>query len=242
MGEHDTLAHRLRLLTRRLGVDVIRFPGDLIEDRGARLLRYHRVSVVLDVGAGIGQYAGELRALGYRGRLVSYEPLTSSFETLRRKAARDGDWVAVRTALGDAAGTAELNVAGNSHSSSILPMLPAHEQAASESRFVGIEQTPVARLDEIAPRQLTADDRAYVRIAAQGYAKPVLLGAKGLLDRVVGMQVQLPLLPLYDGEMLFQEGVDLVTGWGYALMGIKPGFHVHESGRTLQVDAVFYRE
>jgi FkbM family methyltransferase len=242
MADHQTVAHRLRRFLRRFGVDMIRYPHDLPEDRSARLIRHHQVSIVLDVGAGSGQYVRELRDLGYRGRIVSFEPLASAYRGLAAKAAGRPDWTVVHSAVGDAGGTVTLNVAENRYSNSILPMLPAHTEAEPRSRYVATEEVPITTLDEAASPHLHNADRAFLKIDTQGYVKPVLDGAKALLDRTVGMQVKLSLLPLYEGDMLFPQGLETVTGLGFSLMGIQPGFHEHASGRTLQVQAVFFRE
>lgn len=68
-----TLPRRLRRAVRRLGIDVVRHrPAghDLV-----RLLHRYEIDLVLDVGAHRGDFGALLREAGYRGRIVSFEPL-----------------------------------------------------------------------------------------------------------------------------------------------------------------------
>ena len=74
---------------------------DFIESR--------KIGTVIDVGANIGQFGESLRADGYRGRIVSFEPTQSAFEILARRAAADGNWQAHHCGLGAASGTATLH-------------------------------------------------------------------------------------------------------------------------------------
>ncbi|MDJ0524424.1 MAG: FkbM family methyltransferase [Microcystis sp. M53600_WE12] len=85
------------------------------------------VDLVFDVGANIGQYAKLLRELGYSGRLVSLEPLSSAYSRLKAISKKDQLWeIAPQTAIGNQEGEIIINIAGNSYSSSALPMLDAH--------------------------------------------------------------------------------------------------------------------
>ena len=78
------------------------------------------VDCVIDVGAHEGEYAERLRAGGYEGEIVSFEPVPRAFAELERKAAADDGWSAHRLALGREDGTTTMNVVPGTLSS-ILP-------------------------------------------------------------------------------------------------------------------------
>ena len=78
------LKKTIKKLARSLGVDLKRYNVQTSEAaKMQRLLAYHNIDLVFDVGANIGQYAKLLRELGYSGRIVSFEPLSSAYSQLK---------------------------------------------------------------------------------------------------------------------------------------------------------------
>ena len=76
----------------------------------ADVLARYRVDCVVDVGANRGQTGRRLRRLGYRGSIVSFEPVPRAFEELAREAANDRAWSVHQLALGREDGTTTMNV------------------------------------------------------------------------------------------------------------------------------------
>src|SRR5439155_18805821 len=96
-----TLKNALHRALRLLGFDVVRFDGrKFYERKRAELIQALGVDMVIDVGAHAGQYITELRANGFDGRIVAFEPQRGPFEELVRLAARDPKLTARRFALG----------------------------------------------------------------------------------------------------------------------------------------------
>jgi FkbM family methyltransferase len=236
-----TILHGLRLAARRVGLDITRFPEGSPGYRRVRLLQHFDVETVYDVGANQGQFASELRALGYEGRIVSFEPLSTAAAVLEKRSRKDERWDVVRTAIGDHSGTIPLNVAANEVSSSVLPMLETHVEAAPGSRYVSVEQVPIARLDDVADPFVRSDSRAFLKVDAQGYTRQVLRGAERTLAEAAGVQAEMSLVPLYAEDVTFVEGITMLTDMGFCLMGLEPGFTDQRTGQLLQVDAVFFR-
>jgi len=100
----------------------------------------------------------------------------------------------------------------------------------------------VRRLDKVFDQYVRPDDKTYLKIDVQGYEMHVLEGATAVLDRIVGLQIEMSLVPMYEGGPLFGDIVAWANAHGFALMGIEPGFAHPVSGRLLQFDGVFYCE
>src|SRR5450830_427272 len=141
----------VKRLIRFFGFDLRRYnPASSESAQLMRMLSTHKVNLVLDVGANTGQFGHFLRDAGYRGRIVSFEPLLAAWEQLSEASRKDSRWkVASRAAIGSEDGEIEIHVAGNKESSSVLKMLDSHANAAPESRYVGNERVPLRRLDSI---------------------------------------------------------------------------------------------
>lgn len=238
------LKHELRHLVQRFGIDVVRYPLHDPMARVVQLLNHHRIDCVVDVGANDGGYATTIRGLGYTERIISFEPLQHPFDALRRKAAGDANWEVLQCAVGDAQTEVTINVAGNAGlSSSVLPMLESHTAVAPESRYVGTETVEQNRLDTVLPSLgVGPDRRTYLKVDVQGYERAVLDGATELFrsGAIVGLQLELSLVPLYEGAMTYREGLDRAEALGMTLMGLDPVFADPKSGQLLQADAVFF--
>ncbi|MBT2490144.1 hypothetical protein J7E96_16785 [Streptomyces sp. ISL-96] len=130
-----------------------------------QLFQKFDVGLVIDAGAHAGGYGTMLRRSGYRGRMVSFEPLTGRRAELHRRAASDRAWAVLPCALGDHSGTvtggwrqlppsgalhaspAVINVADNAGaSSSVLPMLGRHRAAYLSEQTASV---PAAARDAV---------------------------------------------------------------------------------------------
>jgi FkbM family methyltransferase len=232
------LVHRI---LHRLGVDVVRYDGRrFVARKRIEVIRATGANVVLDVGAGVGQFAGWLRGEGYGGNIISFEPVQEAFANLERRAAADPMWTCVNVALGERDGDAVVNVAGNLWSSSVLPMTRAHEAATPSSTYVGRESVRMVRLDSL--DVIGPNDRAYVKIDVQGAEGAVLTGAERVLDRIVAAELELSLAELYEGQELLPALREQMRSEGFVLVWLGDSvFHDPVSDEILSLDGIFVR-
>lgn len=220
-------------------------PKQRLKDLDAQLaytLQRQAIDAVVDVGANAGQYAARLRTAGWRGPILSIEPIPEVREALLARAAPDTLWeVAPVMAVGASTGEVTLEVSAESDMSSTLAQSPLLRDISPTSAVVRRIVVPQRRLDAL---DLVVDRpwrRLFVKIDVQGAEPAVLAGLAGLWPRVQGLQLELALLPLYEGEVRWLDLIGDLATRGYAPYLLFPGYFARALGRQVQLDAVFYR-
>lgn len=227
----------IRRLLAPLDITVSRLSKtDAVEtaSRRARFVDQEGITIVLDVGADVGLYGLSLRDHGYSGRIESFEPRPSAYESLRQR-----PWSTHRAAVGADTGSVRFNVSENAVSSSPLPMLETHLTSAPASRVTDVIEVEVVTLDSM---DLVKDtDRVLLKIDVQGYEGAVLEGASETLVRTRMIEMELSLVPLYEGQMLYRDAIDRLHDLGFELIWIARGLQHPANGRLLQIDGIFAR-
>lgn len=238
MGKLDTL----NSLLHKLGFELNRYnisQNNLL--RRAAVLKKYNIELIIDVGANTGIFGNEIRHAGYKGRIVSFEPLGNAYEKLAKNAARDGRWQTYNFALGSEASRQSINISANSHSSSMLDILETHIQAEASASYIGKEDIEIKTLDSVFDEIKQASQEIYLKIDTQGFELSVLKGAERSLTQINTIQLEMSLLPLYKGQALYTDILDFLHSRGYSLIDVDPGFADLKTGTLLQFDGVFHK-
>ncbi len=103
------------------------------------------------------------------------------------------------------------------------------------------EKVPLRTLDTVAAAYLRPDTELFIKIDTQGYEDRVLRGAGTVLQRTKGLQLELSLVPLYEGQRQFDDLLAELQHAGFELWNMTPAFVDPVRGRLLQVDATLFR-
>jgi FkbM family methyltransferase len=244
--DKENIRHGFHRVLRSSGFDIVRYkPANDPEQRLVHLFERYGVKAVLDVGANVGQFARRIIAAGYPNRIVSFEPVSSSHSMLLKNAEGHDQWqVAKRCALGGEHRKVLVNIAGNSESSSLLPMLERHVSALPSSKYLGAEETDLVRVDDVLEEYLGANKGTplALKMDVQGFEGEVLDGATRSLADIKVIYTEMSLCPLYDREVPFFELYSRILKLGFRCVGISPGFLDPVTWEVLQVDATFVVE
>jgi len=216
---------------------ILNLSDDLITRR--LFLNYFGVNLLLDVGANTGQYASLMRRIGFVGKIISFEPLSSAFSELKKNVDGDEKWNCENFGLGNEDEQSIIHISGNSYSSSLLDILPAHIAFDLDSQYIADETIQVKKLDSIFKDYYQSDDVVMLKIDTQGFEKNVLEGAKISLPNISILQLEISIEPLYDKETLFVEMLNYLMEIGFELFTLENGIRDPKSGKLLQVDGIF---
>ena len=228
--------------TRRCGIDIRRWPSEGTLERDLRrVIRACSIDTVLDVGANEGQYAEVVRRNGFRGTIISVEPNPGAFRVLQQKALHDERWRTMPCALGAVAGTAELTVYENHQLSSLHART---DWGAATWNFGSATLVPVEMktLDIFVDEQQIEPSRALLKLDTQGHDWEVLKGGPKVCQLVGGIQLEMPIVHLYEEAPDFGSILAEVLRLGFRPLG----FYVVQRDRTdgilpVEFDGLFIR-
>ena len=211
--------------------------------RLVHILEAYEISVILDVGANHGQYAQRVRQNGYQGRIVSFEPLSDIHALLIQNAVADPAWeIAPRAALTDRPGPLTIYRSAESDMSSPLQLRPEMAKLLSRSVITGIEEVPTVRLEDVFHRHTRTDDRPFLKLDTQGYDMTILNDAKECLASLIGIQLELVLVPVYEGEPEWRTVIDRLASFGFTPILFMPGYFNRRIARLISMDGIFVRD
>jgi FkbM family methyltransferase len=233
--------HHVKAVAERYGVFMALEPAD----RAGRLkefLQWAGVTCVLDVGANVGNYAVGLRKQGYKGRIVSFEPFPDSFAKMSAKLNADAAWSGRPYGLSDGNRDAVFQTYENGEFNSLLTLkkdAALAYQLDHDKR--GQAQIMLRRLDDVLPTILEGMDnpRVFLKIDTQGHDLEVLGGASGVRHLIVGLQSEMPVIPLYDGMHSMPKMLDCYRNNGFVPIGFYPVNTFRSKQISPEFDVIF---
>lgn len=233
---------RLRDLARRAGLE-LRLSGINSRD-DLRLLHFmdlKGIDTVLDVGANNGGFARMLLEAGFKGRIISFEPLPGAHAQLVAETERRANWsVAPRMALSDEEGTARFNITQGDASSSLLEPSESFIFDTPHVKVSEVIEVPTHRLDDFEAIDFEPS-RTLLKLDVQGGEAKVLGGAARTLQSMGGILSEMSLMPLYVGQPDWIAVNEIITRHGFEIWDIWPGYRSLQTCRLTQVDALYFK-
>src|SRR5579863_1295246 len=206
-----------------------------------RLLALLEIDCVLDVGANDGQYAAMLRKIGYRGRIVSFEPVAKTYAALAERAAKDKDWHVFHCALAAKAGRQKIRVTRSTVFASFLdPSEYSKTKYPKDMPVERIEEVRVRTLDEVLQEAIQGlkSPKLFLKMDTQGYDLQVFAGAKKSLPKILALQTEISIQAIYKGMPNYLQSLDTYSKAGFVISGLYPVSRDKDTLALIELDCV----
>jgi FkbM family methyltransferase len=196
-----------------------------------KVIDHFSIDCIFDVGANEGQYAQMLRdKVNYKGIIISFEPIPSAADKIRKLSKNDPLWLVDECALSDTVGTQEFNIMSSSQFSSLRT--PSHDGTELFKNHNRIERkvtvktkTLDAAYDEF--QKSLNFNRPFLKMDTQGFDAEVVKSGKGSLCKFWGLQSELAIKKLYNDSLDFREAITLYEKLGFTLSSFVPNNEGH---------------
>ncbi len=234
----------IRDLLNKCGFDIVRTKNqhDNFSNHLANVLAAENIECVIDVGANSGQYGKFLRDIGYKGYIVSFEPVSAVFKVLKEKCDQDDKWSCYDFALGDKSEEKIINVYKSTVFSSFLEANDYSKKIWTSLEDVSPENVKVCRLDDIYDDVIgkLGCNNHMLKLDTQGYDKFAFDGARDCLKNISVLQSELSLISVYDGMLDVYDILKEYHHAGFYISGMYP-INRDESLAVIEYDCVMVK-
>ena len=205
-----------------------------------RTLIYFKIDLVLDVGANTGQFSEKIIKLGYKKKIISFEPMSEAHRELSLKSKKIKNWqIYDRVGVGKQKSIKTLNISKNSVSSSILEISKNKLNQEPNAKFIKKEKINLISLNDLLKKKIYKKKRIFLKIDTQGYEKQIIIGASKVLNRIHCIMLEASITPLYKGEVNYLNIIEFMKKKGFYVWAIERGFSNKKIGKVNQIDVIF---
>lgn len=228
----------IKVIVEKLGYELIKKrKNPSLKSHLQNILKQYEIDLVLDVGANQGQYGQMLRKLGYKGEIISFEPVKSAYEKLKESTKKDNLWKVFKLGLSDQKGAAQINVFGSSVFSSLLKPNEFGQNSFKKMERSVAEEIDLDTLDNFLNANHIKNKRIFLKMDTQGHDLNVFLGTKNSIANIVGVQSEISFQPIYENMPNYHESLKEYEKAGFMVTGLY-SVSRSSSGAIIEMDCV----
>ncbi len=228
----------IKKLFNMMGLEIMRRNPNLALDTHLKyIISQQNIDLVIDVGANSGQFGKLMRDIGYRGKIISFEPTKKAFEKLKSNA--DNNWDCYKIALGNEVGSKEIKVYALDLFSSFLNKTEyGLERFQSEVSNYDTELIDITTLDKFLDGKIY--NNIFLKMDTQGYDLEVFKGALNVRKNIKMLMTEVAFHKIYDGMPSYLDALSSYNKAGFQLTSIFP-MNFNQDSTIVEGDAVLVR-
>ena len=207
-----------------------------------KAINLHKIELVIDIGASIGQYSLMLRRFGYKNYIYSVEPVSNSFQKLKINCSNDKKWIVKQCIISNKdERKIKINVSKDFDNSSIYNATDLHLKNHNGAKFLYSEEIETKSLDKLFYSDIERKDNMMLKIDTQGSEEDILKSGNDSLNSFKLVQVELSVQKLYSNQSKWIDIVNFMKDRNFEIWNIIPGYKQKDKGQLYQFDAIFYK-
>jgi FkbM family methyltransferase len=234
----------IKKLANLFGYELLRIKkSHSINSHLKNLFDLYQIDLIIDVGANKGQFGQLIRKLGYKGDILSFEPVLSSFELLKDRAKNDPRWKVFQLGLGDKKDQREINTFKSSDFSSLLAPNAKGKELFDKIREGSKELIEINTLDNILlDLKISKTRKTFLKMDTQGYDMHVFSGAKNSIDSIAALLSEISITQIYDGMTNYHNALMEFERNGYVVSALFPVSHDENDLSVIELDCVMIKK
>ena len=202
-------------------------------------LKYNKINSIIDVGAHEGNFMIEIIKKIPNMKVISFEPVKSSFKILNKNSEKYHNWKTYPYALGNMEQKTEINLSDYSEANSFLTITNELINFRPELKIIGKEVIHCKKLDNFFEEIKFCEKPIMLKIDTQGYDLEVLKGAKETLKIIDFLFIEVSTAKVYENQPLFSDIINFVEKENFKVWSVDRLMGNRKTGQTFQVDILF---
>lgn len=183
------------------------------------------------------------KEVGYKGRIISFEPISYLCDELRTRSKDDPYWSIREVALSDSSGEATFNIMESDRFSSLSA--PSHDEVTLFSKMNSVKKQVKVRTETLLDLYPKLQNEfgfksPFLKMDTQGFDVNVVLGAGENMRNFVGLQSELAIKRLYEKSTGYQEAINAYEKTGFSLSALVPNNSGHFP-MLVEIDCIMIR-
>ena len=209
-----------------------------------KILNFHDIDIIFDVGASWGGYAKSLRRFGFKNKIISFEPVNASYEKLLKNSFKDSYWYVHKKIIVTNKNIKKqmINVSKDFDNSSLLNLTKLHSENHVEAKYSHQEEVECDSLDNLVSHYLKDEKNLMIKVDVQGTEMDVLKSALNNIKKFKLVQIELSLHKMYEQQVLWKEIITFMNDCNFDIWTIYPGYKKKSIGQLYQFDVIFYNK
>lgn len=198
-----------------------------------KILKKHKITYCLDVGANIGHYSLILRKTGFTKTIIAFEPLKKYYNISKNTLGKEKNIFVENIGIGNKNGTQEINIASNNGlSSSFLEFSSNRIFTKTKTENVKIQT-----IETYLTNKKITSQNLFMKLDVQGYEFEILKSISNFKPFLV-IQLEMSFFEYYKNQPTFEIVNKFMEEKGYKIAHLKINGN-DNFGKIIELDVIY---